>query len=214
MRRPAIIAIVLLVAGLGWRACRTPGPGDWVNLPPTATGPWVAFGDSLTEGFGAERGQDYPTVLGRKLGVEIRNLGVSGNTTHDGLARLGDALRLKPQVVLLCLGGNDSLRQMPKEQAFANLGRMIDAFHAAGSFVVLIGVRSSGLRDKYAEQFEQLAKEKKVMLVPNLLDGVLFSPGLMSDTIHPNSKGYEQIAERFFTELAPVLPKLTAANSP
>lgn len=203
-----LLLLTLLLTGGGWLWLRPDKSASYVNFPPTATGDWVAFGDSLTEGHGANEGADYPTQLARRLRVKIRNLGVSGHTTADGLARLDQALQLQPRVVLLCLGGNDALRSVPPEQTFAHLGTMIDRFHQGGAFVVLLGVRSTGLSDKNAKRFEQLAKAKRVLLVPNLLDGILFTPSLMADPIHPNDQGYAKIAERLEGTLLPLLPRL------
>src|SRR5687767_8534776 len=106
--RKLLMAVALLCAAaiIGWFLWPEK---DYANFPPTTTGPWVAFGDSLTEGFGATEGNDYPSLLGRKLGVAIRNLGKSGETTSDGLNRVEEVARLEPRVVLLCFGGNDSL---------------------------------------------------------------------------------------------------------
>ncbi|MEN9574858.1 MAG: hypothetical protein RL514_2713 [Verrucomicrobiota bacterium] len=203
-----LLLLTLLLAGGGWLWLRPGKNAVYANFPPTATGDWVAFGDSLTEGYGANEGGDYPTQLARRLRVKIRNLGVSGQTTADGLARLDQAVQLQPRVVLLCLGGNDTLRGVPPEQTFAHLGTMIDRFHQGGAFVVLLGVRSTGLSDKNAKRFEQLAKAKRVLLVPNLLDGILFTPSFMADPIHPNDQGYAKIAERLEAILSPLLPKL------
>ena len=209
MRRGSwLLLLTLLLLGGGWFWLR-PGKGArYTNSPPTARGEWVAFGDSLTQGYGAEEGGDYPNQLTKRLRLKIRNLGIPGNTTADGLARLDQATQLQPRVVLLCLGGNDALRSVPAEQTFANLGTMIDRFHQGGSFVVLLGVRSVGLSDKNAKRFDQLAKSKRVLLVPNILDGILFTPALMADEVHPNDKGYARIAERLEDMLLPLLPKL------
>src|ERR1051325_1726408 len=68
------------------------------NLPPTASGPWVAVGDSLTEGFGANSGADYPAQLSQRLGVPIQNLGVAGDTSGDGLKRIETVEALHPRV--------------------------------------------------------------------------------------------------------------------
>lgn len=201
-----LLLAVLLVGS--WFALRSGKSANYANFPPPARGDWVAFGDSLTEGIGASEGRDYPAQLGQRLQVKIHNLGTSGHTTADGLARLDQALQLPPRVVLLCLGGNDGLRSVPAEQTFANLGTLIDRCHQAGSFVVLLGVRSIGLTDKNAKRFEQLAKAKRVLLVPNLFDGILFDPRLMADQIHPNDQGYTKIVERLETALLPLLPKL------
>ena len=181
---------------------------DWRNFPPAATGPWVAFGDSLTLGTGAGNG-GYPALLGPRLGVTLQNLGVAGETTADGLGRIAEVEALQPRVVLLCFGGNDVLRGQSRAQMFANLGAMIDRLHAQGSFVVLIGIRGGTvLRDGNAQDFAELAEQKQVMHIPNLLDGLLGTPSLMSDYVHPNDAGYEKIAARLEKELKPLLKKL------
>ena len=202
-----LLLALLLLFGTGWFYLR-PGKVSYANLPPTARGEWVAFGDSLTQGIGASEGSDYPSQLAKRLRRPIHNLGVSGNTTADGLAHVDQAVHLRPRVVPLCLGGNDTLRSVPADETFANLGALIDHFHQGGSFVVLLGVRGGGLTDKKARRFEQLAKNKRVLLVPNILDGILFTPSLMADQIHPNDQGYAKIAERLEAALAPLLPNL------
>lgn len=181
---------------------------QYVNYPPRANGPWVAFGDSLTEGYGASEGNNYPAVLGRKLGVAITNLGKSGETTSDGLSRLDDVAALQPRVVLLCFGGNDSLGGQPASRTFGNLAQIIDRLHGEGSFVVLIGIRSASLRDRNDAGFAGLAREKNVLYVPDMLKGLAFRPAYMSDAIHPNDAGYARIAERLEKVLRPMLSKL------
>ncbi len=180
----------------------------YVNLPPSASGDWVAFGDSLTSGFGATEGNDYPSVLSRRLGIPIRNYGVTGETTRDALRRVEQIASLNPQVVLLCFGGNDSLRSYPPEETYQNLSQIIDELHAAGSFVVLIGVRSASVFDKNESLFKRLAKEKRVFLVGNILKDVAGHSSRMSDYIHPNDAGYAFIAERLEYMLRPLLPEL------
>lgn len=183
----------------------------YLNLPPAASGPWVAFGDSLTEGFGANTGEDFPTQLGKRLGRPVQNLGVAGETSADGLRRLEQVEELAPRVVLLCFGGNDVLRGLARDSMFANVGTMIDRLQSRGSFVVLIGVPGSDLLgDSNAKGFKALAREKEVMHLPNLLDGILGQPSLMSDYVHPNAAGYAKIAARLEKELRPLLAKLDA----
>ena len=146
-----VVAIVVIgLALVWWRSGRTP---NYINYPPPARGPWIAFGDSLTEGHGATEGHSYPALLAQKLGITIQNHGISGEATRDGLNRLETIAQLKPRVVLLCFGGNDGLQQLPREETLANLSRMIDRFHQSGSFVVLIGIRSVGLRDHNEKPF-------------------------------------------------------------
>jgi acyl-CoA thioesterase I len=201
----AFIAIAAMI--FIWRQCDA--AHDFINLPPRADGPWIAFGDSLTEGFGATTGSDYPSQLSRRLGVPIQNAGVSGETSSDGLKRLQQIEDANPRVVLLCFGGNDVLQGLPRDRMISNVGTMIERLQNRGTFVVLLGVRgSSGLGDRNAKAFKQLAREKRVLLVPNILDGLLTSPNLMSDYVHPNEAGYAKIAERVEKALDPVLPKL------
>ena len=206
-----ILAPALLAALLYWWINRPPVP---INLPPTATGPWIAFGDSLTEGYGATEGNAYPALLSRSLGVPIVNLGVSGDTTTDGLKRLDAVARQQPRVVLLCLGGNDGLNRVPLTQTIANLGTIIDRLHAEGSFVVLIGIRSASFRDRNAKAFARLAGEKRALYVADFLRGLAFKPVYMSDAIHPNDEGYKRFAERLEKALRPFLPQLTGDPVP
>jgi len=209
--RKWLVAAVLFIAAAGWWFLRS--DVAYVNFPPTAAGPWVAFGDSLTEGFGATEGNDYPAVLGRKLGVSIRNLGKSGETTSEGLNRVEEVARMEPRVVLLCFGGNDSLNQESRKQTFVNLARIIDRLHQVGSFVVLIGIRSASLRDYNEEHFAKLARDKRVLYLPDMLRGLAFKPVYMSDAIHPNDAGYEKIAERLEKKLKPLIGRLEAKVS-
>jgi len=202
-----ILLIAVLAVGLGLFYLWGASP-HYLNYPPTGGQAWVAFGDSLTAGYGAAEGSDYPTVLGRSLGIPVQNLGSPGQTSQDALARVDQVLALDPRVVLLCFGGNDTLNNVPYSETFRNLGEIIDRLQAHGAFVVLIGIRSANVRDKYSSHFKQLAKEKRVLFVPNILETVLGNPGLMSDYVHPNEQGYAAIAERLEKVLLPLLPKL------
>jgi acyl-CoA thioesterase-1 len=201
----ALVLILAAVAGLFYAFRAEPG---YTNFPPAAGTSWVAFGDSLTSGYGASEGNDYPSLLGQRLGIPIVNLGNPGATTQDGIARIDQVLKATPKVVLLCFGGNDTLNGVPHEQTFQNISEMIDQIQRSGAFVVLIGIHSASVRDKYAHEFKQLAKAKRVLYVPNVLSGVLGNPGLMSDYVHPNDQGYALIAERLDGILHPLLPHL------
>ncbi|MEO6035968.1 MAG: GDSL-type esterase/lipase family protein [Verrucomicrobiota bacterium] len=201
-----ILLLAVVVAGVF--IFRTWRKTNYANFPPRATGDWIAFGDSLTAGYGASAGSDYPAFLSKALGRPILNKGAPGETTDNALDRMDEVVRLQPRVVLLCLGGNDGLQQLPINKTFANLSTIIDRLHENGSFVVLIGVRSASISDKYASPFKKLAKEKHVLLVPNILGGILGSPNLMSDYVHPNDEGYKAIADRLEKILQPLLPNL------
>jgi len=212
MRRLLLVLLALTVAlvGLRWFFHGEP---SYVNDPPLVAGPWVAFGDSLTEGYGASPGNDYPSLLSRRLGVPITNAGRSGDTSAEGLARAEEVGQSKPRVVLLCFGGNDSLNHEPADRTFENIARIIERFTEKGSFVVLIGIRSASLRDQNEKRFRRLAREKRVLYVPDMLQGLAFKPVYMSDAVHPNDEGYRRIAERLEKVLRPLLPRLRPGST-
>ncbi len=189
-----LLGCLVLLAGCGRPA--------YTHCPPVNRGPWVAFGDSLTAGTGAAAGADYPARLATRLGIPIINEGVPGDTTADGLARTTDILAHGPAVVLLCLGGNDALRGVALDETLANLGAIIARLQRANVCVVLIGVRSASLIDRHHRPYRDLAREKNILYLPDILDGVLGKPRLMADKIHPNAAGYDQIAARLATDLA------------
>lgn len=205
MKKIVLLCVGLFVLVLLYLFLR---PVSYKNLPPTATGEWIAYGDSLTAGYGSSEGNSYPALLSQRLGIPIRNMGVSGDSTVDGLKRLDEALNLQPRVVFLCLGGNDGLQRLSSDEMISNLRQMIAAFHQKGAFVVLIGVRSVSILDSNDSRFKKLAKEEQVLYVPNILNGILGSSSLMSDQIHPNDAGYQVIAERLYKIIEPLLPQL------
>ncbi|MDA1334754.1 MAG: GDSL-type esterase/lipase family protein [bacterium] len=161
----------------------------------------IAFGDSLVEGVGSTPGNDFVSVLSRKLDMPILNLGVAGDTTASGLLRFDKALDSDPKLVLILLGGNDYLRKVSKEQTFSNLRMMIESTQQKGSIVILLGVRGGLLKDNYKDDYKELAKEYDTAYIPNVLDGLIGTPDLMYDSIHPNDKGYEIIADRIYPVL-------------
>ena len=191
-----------------------PAPGG-VAVP--ADAPLVVFlGDSLTAGYGVEPGLSYPDWLQKRLDAEglayrVVNQGISGDTTSGGVARLDEALRLKPVAVVLALGANDGLRGLPVEATRANLAEMIDRLQAGGAKVLLGGMtlpRNYG--PDYVRGFEsvfkELAREKKTGLIPFLLEGVATEPSLMqADALHPTAEGNRRVAENVFKHLRPML---------
>ncbi len=164
----------------------------------------VAFGDSLVQGVGSSQGNDFVSLLSKKIGLNIINAGISGNTTQNGLARLEkDVIEQKPDVVIVLLGGNDAIRQIPESQTFGNLEKIILQIKNSGAKVLLLGVRGgvAFMGKNYNSEFKKLAKKTNVVLVPDVLDGLFGNKDLMSDGIHPNDKGYEKIAEKVWQYL-------------
>jgi len=157
----------------------------------------IAFGDSLTAGYGAQPGEDYPSRLAAIAGTPVINAGVSGDTTDTALARIDtDVLSRDPRVVIVGLGGNDFLRSAPIATTEANLRTIIEKIHAAGAMVVLLGYSFPSLSANYEKMYERIAKDEQCLLVPNVLRGIETNPQLKSDEIHPNGRGYQLIAER------------------
>lgn len=157
----------------------------------------IAFGDSLTAGYGAAPGEDYPSRLATAVGMPVRNAGVSGDTTDAALARLDeDVLSHDPRVVIVGLGGNDFLRGTPITSTEANLRLIVRRIQRAGAMVVLLGYRFPSITASYEKMYERVAREEGCLLVPDLLDGILSNPSLKSDEIHPNGRGYQLIADR------------------
>lgn len=176
---------------------------DIENYPPKA-GPIVAFGDSLVEGAGAASGNDFVSVLSRRIGEPIRNFGQGGDTTAAALSRLESVRAQKPRIAIVLLGGNDYLRKVPRKTTFENLSKIVKALHDDGAVVLLLGVRGGLLGDSYASDFESFAETHKMAYVPNVLEGLLGDARYMSDAIHPNDAGYAMIADK----VEPVLRKL------
>ena len=164
----------------------------------------VAFGDSLVAGTGATEGRGFVSLLSTAIGQPVINLGVPGNTTQDGFARMSELNAYKPKVVLLLLGGNDYLKRIPQEQTFANLAAIIKDVQSRGAIVLLLGVRGGLFGDHFSGGFEDLRGAYHTAYVSDVLDGLLGDKKYMSDQIHPNDAGYAKIAER----ITPVLKKL------
>ncbi|HEY0980132.1 MAG TPA: GDSL-type esterase/lipase family protein [Candidatus Paceibacterota bacterium] len=174
------------------------------NYPPR-TGPIVVLGDSLVYGAGSTRGNDFVSVLSNEIGEPVINMGVNGNTTADGLARVDTVLALNPRVVVVLLGGNDFLRRVPMNETFENLDAIVEKLQANGAVVVLLGIQGGLLNDPFAAQFEALAERRGTAYVPNVLSGLIGNQSLMADAIHPNDEGYKRVAEKVLPVLQAVL---------
>jgi lysophospholipase L1-like esterase len=156
-------------------------------------------------GVGASRGNDFVSILSGQIDEPIVNLGRSGDTTRDSLARIEDVLEQNPKVVLLLFGGNDYLQQIPEAETFKNLEQIIQTIHQSGSAVLLLGVRGGILRDNFKSEFVSLAKEYNTAYVGDVLDGLWGNRQLMADSIHPNDAGHQLIADKVLPVLETLL---------
>lgn len=223
---PAALAVALL-CGCGGRENPEPQPRAQSVAQPVPqpaspqedTRPVIAaFGDSLSAGFGVEPGKSYPDDLQRLLDAagyryHVVNLGVSGDTTTDGVERLPNALAVHPAIVILEFGGNDGLRGLPVTAAKENLAQMIEALRKAHAQILLAGMtlpRNYGPEyiHSFEEMYADLATQYKLPHIPFLLEGVGGHPDLTQpDGIHPTAEGAQIVARTVMTYLAPLLRK-------
>ena len=180
----------------------------------------LVFGDSISAGYGlAHVEQGWVELLktrlkGQGYGYQVVNASVSGETTAGGLTRLPRALNLhRPKILILELGANDGLRGLPIPQMRENLARMVELASAAGAKTLLLGMRMPpNYGPEYTEQFHlvfsDLARDKRLPLVPFLLTDIAQSPKLMQDdNLHPNALGQPVLLDNVWPPLQPLLTK-------
>jgi len=176
----------------------------------------LAFGDSLTAGYGLPESDGFVPQLQQalqKMGREVSviNGGVSGDTTAGGLSRLDWMLSDKPDVVLLELGANDMLRGLPPAEARANLDAIVQRIRQSGAKLLLVGmVAARNMGEEYRQQFDaiypDLARQHDVPLYPFFLDGVAARPELnQSDGLHPTKEGVAVIVANILPYVARLL---------
>ena len=200
----AILAPAILASDLARSAAQEP-----VRL--------LAFGDSLTQGYGVPPGTEFPARLekalnARGLNVTVINAGVSGETSAGGLARvdwlLGDG-KSGPDAAIVELGANDGLRGLPVAEMEKNLDAILAKFKARNIPVLFAGMkapRNFGARyaADYDQVFPKLAAKYDVLFYPFFLEGVVLDRSLVQpDGLHPNPagvdamvKGIQPLAER------------------
>jgi acyl-CoA thioesterase-1 len=180
----------------------------------------VAYGDSLTAGYGNSLEESYPALLQEYLqkqnkNVTILNMGVSGETTSGSLDRIDFILSQKPSLVLLGTGANDMLRSTSPQLVETNLRKILDRLKQEKVPVILLGMKSVASNGSvYQKEFDaiypSLAKEYSLAFVPFFLEGVALQPELNnSDGIHPNKAGYEKIIK---DTILPILLPILASK--
>ena len=163
----------------------------------------LAFGDSITYGFGVIPQDSYPTQLSNLTSMNIINAGVNGDTSEDGLNRLSSLLNnYHPKLILLCFGGNDIIQEIPQSTMKSNLKKMIRLAKDKNIALILISVPNISLFElQPLELYKELSQEEDIALVDTLLTDVLNNPTLKSDYIHPNKLGYKYMANKIYTYL-------------
>lgn len=179
----------------------------------------LAFGDSLTAGYGLPSDQSFAAQLQRALqasypGARVINAGVSGDTTVSGLARLPrvlTGLSSRPDLAIVELGANDLLRGIDPIRTRANLDAILHALAQAGIAPLLAGMLAPPFLGAFAARFNaiypDLARAHRAPLYPFFLDGVVGDPSLtLADRLHPNARAIGIVVQR-------ILPSVTAALS-
>jgi acyl-CoA thioesterase-1 len=222
-----IITVAGLVAALVLAGCSASKPANTISsaankpLPtPQFTGnkpKIIAFGDSLTAGFGLAEKESYPYLLQQKLRAdgydyEVVNAGVSGDTTLGGLERADWVLEQdNAKIVILELGANDLLRGMPVGKMKENLDKIIRKAKEKNLTVLLCGMvapptMGPQYQREFSTAFPDLASEHKVAYLPFLLDKVALNKDLnQADGIHPNVEGEKIMTDNIYKALKPML---------
>jgi acyl-CoA thioesterase-1 len=198
MMRPGTGIIALLLAcSLLLSACGDSSP----RLPRLAENTVIlAFGDSLTYGTGADKNQSYPAVLSKLTGRTVINAGIPGEVSAQGRDRLPALLdRHRPELLLLCHGGNDLLRRINAAVTRTNIESMIEAATQRNIPVLLIGVPKPGLMFlDAADIYSEIAEKYELVYEGDILPDVESDNALKSDQIHPNADGYQRIAAAIY----------------
>jgi acyl-CoA thioesterase-1 len=170
----------------------------------------IAFGDSLTAGYGLPASEAYPALLEallREKGASVRvvNSGVSGETTRGNLERAPFIRSQDPDLVLLGIGGNDMLRQLPVSETRANIDATLAVLRGGldAPKVVLLRIQAPAnagpeYKAAFDSIYDDLARAYDIPIVPFVVPEVFLDPALLlSDRVHPNKTGYERIVREY-----------------
>lgn len=167
----------------------------------------VAFGDSLTAGYGLAAHESFPALLQTLLrekghDAEVINMGISGDTTAGGRSRVNFVVEKQPKLVILALGANDMLRNLPPDKSRDNLAHIIKTLRDKDIAVLLVGMKAaSNFGPVFASRFNaiypDLADDYDLPFYPFFLEEVAMRPELnLADGVHPNARGVRIMAER------------------
>ncbi len=183
----------------------------------------VAFGDSLTAGYGLRPDEAFPAQLEKSLRakgytVEVINAGVSGDTTAAALQRFDWAIPEKVDAAIVALGANDALRGIDPAQSRANLDKILTKLKTRGVAVLLAGMKAPrNWGEDYVNQFDaifpELAGKHDALLYPFFLESVALRPALnLDDGLHPNGKGVQAMVEAILPKVEELIARVKAAR--
>lgn len=181
----------------------------------------LAFGDSLTAGYGLPSDQSFAAQLERALrrtrpAARVLNAGVSGDTTASGLARLPrvlSGLSARPDLAIVELGANDLLRGIDPARTRANLDAILHGIVQAGIVPFVAGMVAPPFLGPFAAAynavFPAVAEAHGAALYPFFLEGVAGDPALtLADRIHPNARAIGMVTERILPHVETALDGL------
>lgn len=185
----------------------------------------VAFGDSLTAGYGLPSEDGFVPQLeawlhGHGVEVTVRNAGVSGETTAGARARIEWTLSEAADAMIVTLGGNDLLRGIPPEEARANLDAILTRADEMGLSVLLVPMAAPGnygpdYKASFDAIYPELAARHGAQLAEPFLAPILALPDrqaalsgyMQPDGIHPNARGVGLIVEALGPNVLRLLAK-------
>ena len=194
MRRRHVLVYLITAAGV---PVTLNGCGRKIPILPRldAGAVVLAFGDSLTYGTGARPEESYPAVLEKLITRRVVRSGVPGETTEGALKRLPEVLDdAEPQLLVLCSGGNDLLQRLEEPETIANLRAMIKLAKERGISVLLLAPPRPVVLTAAPEYYAALGTEFGIPVETEVLARVLADKSLKSDLVHPNAKGYAEVA--------------------
>ncbi|WP_412103252.1 arylesterase [Pseudooceanicola marinus] len=188
----------------------------------------LAFGDSLTQGYGLPQGEGLvPQLEGwlreRGQDVTVINGGVSGDTTAGGLSRIAWSLTPEVDAVMVTLGGNDLLRGLDPADTRANLNGILAEIAARDLPVMLVGMQAPGnygaaYQQAFDNLYPELAEAHDAVYVPSFLAPLMGDPEapdpaaarafLQADGIHPNAEGVARIVEALGPQVEDLLARV------
>lgn len=216
MNNYVVISIVALaIMGLGFwylvtteSSAPTPQSIDMVTPRSADATLIVAFGDSLTAGFGVSRSEAYPAQLERLLlergyDVAVTNAGVSGETTRGNLERANFIRAQNPDIVILGIGGNDALRALPVDETERNIRATVTTLQSGDQppTILLLQMQAplnagAAYKTAFDALYEDIANEYNLELVPFLTQELfLDNNNKLPDGIHYNQTGYARVTE-------------------
>jgi acyl-CoA thioesterase-1 len=183
----------------------------------------IAFGDSLTAGYGLPANEAFPAKLqqalaGKGINVDIVNAGVSGDTTSGGLARLDWSVPADTDAVILELGANDAMRGVDPAVTRKALDEMLQRLKQRGIPVLLCGMYAPpNMGDEfvqtYRDMYPALAQRYGAILYPFFLDQVAGQTELnQADGIHPTAKGVDRVVDGILPKVEELIAKAKAGS--